>query len=174
MRVRGLVAATGAMMVGLAGCGAGAGPAPDAAPAAVTVTQTPAASAAPVVPAELTVAQAAKVYLAIVKPFNDALHRLLEEEGKSSPSLSRLRKRAAACADAEVVFLRALSATKWPASVRTEVEDLAKVSGGMLNAMRAASKATSRARYDAAFETLPPDTGAAQRMRAKLGLPEAT
>lgn len=180
----------------LAGCGGskdgttGTPPAstPTAAPVAASTTPTvpPTVAPKPATPAVLTRAQAAKRYLEIVKPYNDAagtarckaLDEFEVEGGEWPPADHRdwpgEEKVGKACFKTYLATttkeIQDLQATLWPVDAKDDMADLISLDQAYLHCWRAASKVSASATY----QCLPQDDGSADRVRARFGLPGRT
>lgn len=82
-----------------------------------------AASPSPTAPPALTAKQAARRYLAIVKPYNVALETLEKAINGGQPQ-AVLRRKAAEVAKANATEVRRLKATVWPKAVRGPIREL--------------------------------------------------
>lgn len=89
-------------------------------PSVETVTPSPRATPNP---APLTMDQAARRYLGIVRPYNIALERLEQAINGGQP-VATLRRRAAQVATANRTQIRRLTDTAWPRAVRGPVGQL--------------------------------------------------
>ncbi len=125
--------------------GCGGGPAVDGTPAPpVTLGEvTTVAPTTTTTPAVLSKEEAAKRYLAIVKPYNVALEQLEKATNDGKP-IAELRNLAQATATANETHVRELSAAAWPADVRPAVTALATASGEAQQHWLAAAQAKTR------------------------------
>jgi hypothetical protein len=132
-----------------------AGPLP-AAPTVPTASPTPTSSTA----APLSKQQAAKRYLAIVKPYNLALERLEQAINRGQP-VAMVRTLAGQVAVANQAHMRDLRATVWPVEVRALVRELvAESARAQAYWRRQAARATTRSADPGRAEG-----GAARRVR---------
>lgn len=128
-------------LLAVAGCGSDAGP-PVTAPSpasssAASATPTPempgytpgtpdrSVPVARSTPKALSVTAAGAKYLAITRPYNEALERF-EQAANENMSLTTLQNRAKAVAAANLTEYTALRSTVWPAKVSTQMRALAK------------------------------------------------
>ncbi len=100
-------------------------------------------AATPSSPAPLSQEQAAKRYLAIVKPYNVALERL-EQAINSGRPVATVRTLAGQVASANSAHMRDLRTTLWPANVRAPVRELLAESARAQSYWRQAAQATTR------------------------------
>jgi hypothetical protein len=143
--VRGpLAAAAVAAVLAVTGCAGesggrrAAGPLP-ASPTVPSASPTPTSSTA----APLSKEQAAKRYLAIVKPYNLALERLEQAINRGQP-VAMVRTLAEQVAAANQAHMRDLRATVWPVEVRAPVRALLAESARAQAYWRQAARATIR------------------------------
>jgi hypothetical protein len=134
-------------VVAVSGCddATSAADAPSAAPsAAPSVSVTAAPPSVKPSPAALTRAQAARRYLAIIRPYNVALERLEKgvNTGRPVPTLHQLAKHLVAANTAQV---RALRGTPWPTAVRPAMRRLIAESAAAQRYWRGAMRAPTRA-----------------------------
>jgi hypothetical protein len=134
--VAALLAVTGCS--GESGGRRAAGPLP-AAPTVPSASPTPTPSTA----APLSKEQAAKRYLAIVKPYNLALERLEQAINRGQP-VAMERTLAGQVAAANQAHMRALRATVWPGEVRAPVRELLAESARAQAYWRQAAQAATR------------------------------
>jgi hypothetical protein len=144
--VAALVSACVAACVALAGCAgqpgeAGASDSTTAVASESTASTAPPTTAAP--PKPLSRAQAARRYLAIVKPYNVALERL-EQSFNAGKPIAELRVLADRVAKANTAEMRELRATVWPANVRAPIRELVAESEAAQRYWRQAAKAGTR------------------------------
>jgi hypothetical protein len=97
----------------------------------------------PTTPAPLSQEQAAKRYLAIVRPYNVALERLEQAINTGRP-LATVRTLAADVASANAAHMRDLRAAAWPVEVRAPVRELLAESAQAQSYWRQAAQATTR------------------------------
>jgi hypothetical protein len=117
--------------------------------------------------AVLTRQQAASVYLAAVAPANKIVAELNAAVRRQPPDITRIRDIAARGQAVERHFLDVLTATAWPADVQPVADALARDVAATISMYGTMRSVKSMA-------DLPPDgpdSGAAQLMRSKLGLP---
>jgi hypothetical protein len=139
-----LTAAAVAAVLAVTGCSGesggrrAAGPLP-AAPTVPSASPTPTSSMA----APLSKEQAAKRYLAIVKPYNLALERLEQAINRGQP-MAMVRTLAGQVAAANQAHMRDLRATVWPVEVRAPVRELLAESALAQAYWRHAARATTR------------------------------
>jgi hypothetical protein len=137
-----LAAAAVAALLAVTGCTGEPGgkrvadtlPAPPTVPSA---SPTPTPSTAP-----LSREQAAKRYLAIVKPYNLALERLEQAINTGRP-MPTVRTLVGQVASANSAHMRDLRATPWPANVRAPVRELLAESARAQAYWRQAAQATT-------------------------------
>lgn len=134
--------------------------APSASPAPTTTTPRP-----------LSQEQAAKRYLAIVKPYNVALERLEQAINTGRP-LATVRTLARQVASANAAHMRDLRTTAWPVEVRAPVRELLAESAQAQVYWRQAAQATTRSGLMQAMLTAVQYDGsdAAGRIRRRLDL----
>lgn len=132
---------------------------------------TPAATATPTGPVELTREQAADRYLDIVRPYNQALEEL-EQAFNGGQDLATLTRLAGATAAALETEIGQLQSTRWPAEVQSQVEDLVAASERALPHWREAAAVASRDDLVAAARAAGEHDGgeAAGTIRELLGL----
>jgi len=179
MHARPLLAAA-LLALALAGCGSDAPT--TSAPQVAEVSASTAPSPSPTA-ATITRDAAAKQYLAIVSPFNALLDRNKKQCGEDekfvleggssfkgeSEIMANLRKCEAALAKGRREVAAKLRAASWPAEVRADIEALAKADDAMAYAHEQSAKAATTDDWrEVAF---PKDDGAADIVRARLGLP---
>ncbi|MFI7612349.1 hypothetical protein ACIBP6_14110 [Nonomuraea terrae] len=133
-----------ALVAGCSGTPAGVSPPVDS----VRVSPTAASPVSPtpsprVSRAALTVEQAARRYLGIVRPYNVALERLEQAINGGRP-VAELRRRAAQVATANEAHIRRLTGTPWPAAVRGPTRRLTAESGRAQRHWLMAARAQSR------------------------------
>jgi hypothetical protein len=139
-----LAAATVVAVLAVTGCAGesggrrAAGPLP-AAPTVPSASPTPTSSTA----APLSKEQAAKRYLAIVKPYNLALEQLEQAINRGQP-VAMVRTLAGQVAAANQTHMRDLRATVWPLEVRAPVRELLAESARAQAYWRQAARATTR------------------------------
>lgn len=171
-------------VLALAGCGgktpvAQTGPAPSA-----STVATP--SPAPSTPTVLTRQQAGQRYLAITKPTNDVFDRpdcATAEDylvnggswdrskygGKHADQVLRVcYKELIPLFTAQI---QAIQSTPWPADAKQDIADLVSLDQGFLHWLTQAAKGTTADQMYTALQSVPPDDGSADRVRARLGLP---
>lgn len=124
-------------------------------------------------PAPLSQEQAARRYLAIVKPYNIALERLEQAINTGRP-MATVRTLAAEVASANAAHMRELRATLWPMDVRAPVRELLAESAQAQVHWRRAAQATTRSGLvQAVLQAVEHDgTQAAGRIRRRLDLSE--
>ncbi|PZG02360.1 hypothetical protein, partial [Nonomuraea aridisoli] len=93
--------------------------------------------------AALTVEQAARRYLAVVRPYNVALERLEQAINGGRP-VTELRRRAAQVATANRTHIRRLTGTLWPTAVRGPMRGLTAASGRAQRHWLLAARARTR------------------------------
>jgi hypothetical protein len=139
-----LAAAAVAALLAVTGCAGepGGKRAADTLPAPPTV---PSASPmpTPTTPRPLSQEQAAKRYLAIVKPYNVALERLEQAINTGRP-VATVRMLAGKVASANAAHMRDLRATSWPVAVRAPVRELLAESAQAQSYWRQAAQANTR------------------------------
>lgn len=172
---RTIAALAAAAVLALAGCStAQPSAAPLAAPTKAAASSSPTPTTTTPAPASTptvwTKAEAARQYLAIVKPANaavDALNAALRK--------NRLRPLTAACrgyAAADDTFARALDRGMWAPNVRPIVDDLIAELAGSRNSLLGCAAGKSLDDALASLNQFPAQpSGAAQRLRVRLGLP---
>jgi hypothetical protein len=143
MRLLGIWAAVGVMVVAGA-CGGdddGASTEGDTS----TTTSTPATTAAPATtaPPVLTPQEAATEYLSIVEPYNTALEAL-EEAINGGQAVEALRTQADTLAAANATQVEALQAARWPPEVQPSVDALMAESEAAQPSLLQAAQAQSR------------------------------
>jgi len=129
---------------------------------------TPAAATSSPAPAQLTKAQAAKIYLEAVGPVNKALTEL--NAALRSGDLKRIRAAAKACAETNRVFLAVLTDTRWPEGVQEHADKTSEVVAAHQSAYTALTTAQTPDEVGQATATISGDNSQAQLMRVKLGL----
>jgi hypothetical protein len=172
--VRGsLAAAAVAALLAVTGCAGvpGKGIA-DTVPTATTASSAHSTSTLST-PAPLSQEQAARRYLAIVKPYNIALERLEQAINTGRP-MATVRTLAAEVASANAAHMRELRATLWPMDVRAPVRELLAESAQAQVHWRRAAQATTRSGLvQAVLQAVEHDgTQAAGRIRRRLDLSE--
>jgi hypothetical protein len=122
----------------------------------------------------MSIEEAGRRYLQLVKPANAAASRYNREIRKAHPSIRTLRKLARAEAVVDRRFLLGLAdETLWPKAVRPQVRKIADAMGQQLSHDRAISHAKTQADLDQADADFPTvSNSAAQVLRAKLGIAE--
>jgi hypothetical protein len=115
---------TAAAVLALAGCSTATTATPVAAPptTSTTTVTTPSTPAPPSKP------DAARRYLAIVKPYNVALEQLETAINAGQP-IATMRTRAGELATANETQIKELQAAAWPADVRAPMDELIAESG---------------------------------------------
>lgn len=113
--------------------------------------------------------QAAKRYLAIVRPYNEALEKLEKAVNTRRP-LARQKARAADVAEKLEIEMKQLRATRWPTKVQTHVDDLVATSEKAMKRWRRAARAqTPRELFQAVVAAGEFDgTGPASKIRKLL------
>jgi hypothetical protein len=167
-----LTAAVVAAVLAVTGCSGesggrrAAGPLP-AAPTVPSASPTPTLSTV----ATLSKEQAAKRYLAIVKPYNLALERLEQAINRGQP-VAMVRTLAGQVAAANQAHMRDLRATVWPVEVRAPVRELLAESARAQAYWRQAARATTRsALIQSVLKAVQHDgSGAAGDIRRRLDL----
>jgi len=141
---------------------------PSATPISAIPTPTPRPT--PPKPTPLTLAQAAKVYLAAVAPRNKTADRW-SSDWDSNASIKTLRADAVRARAAERHFLDVLDKTLWPASVAKNAANLATCAAAFASWFDLMTRLRDRSGLAAA-----PDCGGAdsQLLRARLGLSSST
>lgn len=167
------ITAAALMVLALAGCSA-AQPVSVAQTIAATSSSTAAAPsstpAATTTPSLWSKSEAGRRYLAMIGPANRALDAL--RAAATSGKLARITAACKAQAAAEDAFMRQLDAGDWPANVRPAVDALVTELGEGRAPLLACARASSYVDADAALgEYGATNTGAAQRIRVRLGLP---
>ena len=137
-----LVLVTAAALVALAGCSTAPTATPVAAPAPTTTTTTT-TTPTTTTPPPLSKADAARQYLAIVKPYNVALEQL-EQAINSGQPVATLRAKAGELAAANDTQIKQLQATLWPAEVRAPMDELIAESGKSQPFLLKAAQAKTR------------------------------
>jgi hypothetical protein len=168
----------------VAGCGSGNGqhaatassPSPTTTTAAATpTTTTTAARTTTAEPRTLTIAEAGRRYLAIVKPRNAAMEKwsTVTTPGHR-PKLRALRAAATTYANADSLMLHQLLATAWPTLVVSDIRDIEKQEGAEIYWLRTVQNAKTLNEAIDIVNTGGPsdDASPAELIRAKLGLPE--
>ncbi|WP_158009774.1 hypothetical protein [Carbonactinospora thermoautotrophica] len=120
-------------------------PAQPPAPVTTTVTPTPTGATLSPTPSTppLTREQAAKRYLAIVRPYNQTLERL-ERAINSGEPLPTLKTLAAQVAEANTTRIRQFQETPWPADVRAPVQELVAQARSAMGPLHQAATAKTR------------------------------
>lgn len=111
-------------LVALAGCSTATTSTPVAAPTTTTTSTAPTTTT----PAPLSKADAARRYLAIVRPYNVALEQL-EQAINSGQPVATLRTRTSELAAANETQIKQLQAAVWPTDVRAPMDELIAESG---------------------------------------------
>ena len=139
-----LAAAAVAALLAVTGCagepgGKGAADALHGPPTAPSANPAP----TPTTPRPLSQEQAAKRYLAIVKPYNVALERLEQAINTGRP-MATVRTLTGQVASANAAHMRDLRNTAWPVEVRAPVRELLAESARAQVYWRQAAQATTR------------------------------
>lgn len=200
MEVSNRVACAGVVIAALMLAGCGGGPAstsqggsspvsaPSSTPSATASSTTPAPTKTPTVQAVLTREQAGRRYLALIKVSNDELSDAkcmaaqgYYLDGGSWPPAGRpeygqvahktMRDCFKTWMPSEAAVIRGLQTTRWPVDAREDVADLISYSQAVLHCYRQATRATTDQGMYEAFDCIPKDDGAADRVRARFGLP---
>lgn len=134
-----LIVVTATALVLLAGCSTATTSTPVAAPTTTTSATAPTTTTRP----PLSRADAARGYLAIVKPYNVALEQL-EQAVNSGQPVATLRTRTSELAAANDTQIKQLQAAVWPADVRAPIDELIAESGKAQPFFLAAAQAKNR------------------------------
>ena len=168
-----------AAVLALAACSSAAPTAattPTPSAAVITADPTPSATAtatATPTPTVWTKTEAAAQYLALVKPPNDARIALNAQVDAHPKDPKPLPAMCQTVADTLKTFLDALAGGSWPTDARSAVDDVMASVGAQMNAAQQCAKGKTIADFNAAWDYADPHSGAAQVLRARLGLPAA-
>ncbi len=136
-------------------------------------TPAPTTSTAPPTLAVMTMEQAAAEYTKVAADANRALDKLMGVTG----DVDAAAKAARAAKDANRRFLVSMSREDWPQQVAPQAAALASQAGARVGPLAKVAQATTQEQVDegmTALTQVAADGSAAQVMRAKLGLEEAT
>ena len=161
-----------AAVLALAACSSAAPAAPVAASVAITATASATPTATPTA-TTWTKEEAAARYLAIVKPSNDARVAVSAYATAHPKDAKGVAPLCQALATELKGFLDALAVGRWPADARSAVDDVMASVGAQMNAAQGCARGKTIADFNAAWDYADPHPGAAQGLRAKLGLPAA-
>jgi hypothetical protein len=176
------------------GCGGKAEPDAQGTPsttATPTVSTSKPATTAKPTPTTLTREQAAKRYLAIIKPANAVFDEpkckqsedFLLNGGSWPPDDhpdwdDRAYRILRACYKRLVPLyeqsINAFQTTAWPADAKEDMADLISLDQAVLHCIRQGSRATSDSDMEEVFQCTPKDDDSADRVRARFGLPTRT
>lgn len=166
VKFRVIILAAGLVVTaGLAACGEQSTSAREVSSA----TESPEASVS-----EISREAAGKQYLKMVAPSNEALKQLgpverFFEENPTDSNFSKLQIKYDRLAELYRKFSQNLQKARWPAGVRTDIEKLARELDAVAYAVEQLASARSS---DAYWEiSIPKDSGSADLVRARLGLP---
>lgn len=167
-----LAAMTGAVLVLSVGC---SGQTEDVVgtPSAVSTapTSTPSPTDLPSTPAAMSNAEAGQTYLSLVEGANAATESFNTAVDSQDPAAIRVA--AAAAVPAFRAFADGLSSHDWPAAVVSTVDTLVGELAADIQALGAIAAATTDADLQAEMNAFPVASGAGQKMRILLGLPDA-
>lgn len=164
--MRTIIAAAAATLLLAAGCATNGGASIRTSPTAATTTTAAAAPTAPSVQ-PLTKQQAADLYLRSVEPVNRLVGAANAEMRKPAPDMAKIRMLGGQKLIADRRFLDVLTGSRWPADAQDAIDALARDVAAVVSLDARLAKARTVDDIPASEA----DTGSAQLVRARLGLP---